>query len=84
MVVHSRPMGTRPTVAILGAGAIGEAPALGLLEAGWVTDELVLAGSRPAVHALEEQGFQAIVEYAVGAAAQRSRERGEAAGGTAT
>jgi pyrroline-5-carboxylate reductase len=46
MVVNSWRMSTRPTVAILGAGAIGEALALGLLEAGWVTGELALAGRR--------------------------------------
>ena len=40
-------MSTRPTVAILGAGAIGEALAVGLLAAGWSTDDLMLAGRRP-------------------------------------
>ena len=40
-------MGTRPTVAILGAGAIGEALALGLLAAGWTPEDLALAGRRP-------------------------------------
>jgi len=39
-------MGTRPTVAILGAGAIGEALATGLLAAGWAPDEIVLAARR--------------------------------------
>jgi len=39
-------MGTRPTVAILGAGAIGEALAQGLLAAGWPAADLVLAARR--------------------------------------
>ncbi|MDP2623172.1 MAG: pyrroline-5-carboxylate reductase [Actinomycetota bacterium] len=39
-------METRPTVAILGAGAIGEALASGLLAAGWPADDLVLVARR--------------------------------------
>jgi pyrroline-5-carboxylate reductase len=37
----------RPTVAILGAGSMGEILAEGLLRAGWQTDELVMAARRP-------------------------------------
>ncbi len=36
----------RPTVAILGAGSLGEIFALGLLRAGWAVDELVLVSRR--------------------------------------
>jgi pyrroline-5-carboxylate reductase len=39
-------MDPRPTVAILGAGAIGEALASGLLAAGWPAEDLVLAARR--------------------------------------
>lgn len=38
----------RPSVAILGAGAMGEVIAGGLLRAGWSTDELALAARREA------------------------------------
>lgn len=37
----------RPTVGILGAGAMGEALLRGLLAAGWKTDEIALAVRRP-------------------------------------
>lgn len=37
----------RPTVAILGAGSMGEIFARGLLRAGWVVDDLVLVSRRP-------------------------------------
>ena len=37
----------RPTVAILGAGAMGEMLATGLVRAGWDTDALVMAARRP-------------------------------------
>ncbi len=40
-------MSVRPTVAILGAGAMGQALALGLLRAGWEPDEITLAARRP-------------------------------------
>ena len=40
-------MSARPTVAILGAGAMGQALALGLLRAGWEPDEITLAARRP-------------------------------------
>jgi pyrroline-5-carboxylate reductase len=36
----------RPTVAILGAGSLGEIFALGLLRAGWTADDLVLVSRR--------------------------------------
>jgi pyrroline-5-carboxylate reductase len=39
-------MGTRPTVAVIGAGAIGEALASGLIAAGWPADDLVLVARR--------------------------------------
>ncbi len=38
--------GMRPTVAILGAGAMGELLAGGLLRAGWPTDALIMAARR--------------------------------------
>jgi len=37
----------KPTVAILGAGSMGEILAEGLLRAGWQTDHLVMAARRP-------------------------------------
>ncbi|HSM02172.1 MAG TPA: pyrroline-5-carboxylate reductase [Acidimicrobiia bacterium] len=37
---------SRPTVAILGAGAIGEALALGLLAGGWAVEDITLAARR--------------------------------------
>ena len=37
----------RPTVAILGAGAMGEILAVGLLNAGWGLDDLVMVARRP-------------------------------------
>jgi pyrroline-5-carboxylate reductase len=40
-------MSERPIVAILGAGAMGQALALGLLRAGWHADEITLAARRP-------------------------------------
>ncbi len=38
---------TRPTVAILGAGAMGEILAVGLRRAGWHLDEIVMVARRP-------------------------------------
>lgn len=37
----------RPTVAILGAGAMGEILAVGLIRAGWRLDEIVMVARRP-------------------------------------
>ena len=37
----------RPTVAILGAGAMGEILAVGLIRAGWSLDEIVMVARRP-------------------------------------
>ncbi|MEE8486446.1 MAG: pyrroline-5-carboxylate reductase [Acidimicrobiia bacterium] len=50
---------TRPTVGILGAGAMGEIFAHGLLRAGWAPEELALAVRRP--ERIRE------LEYAIGA-----------------
>lgn len=38
---------TRPTVAILGAGAMGEILAVGLVRAGWSLDDIVMVARRP-------------------------------------
>ena len=37
----------RPSVAIIGVGAMGKALATGMLAAGWAPDQLSLAISRP-------------------------------------
>lgn len=39
--------GVKPTIAILGAGAMGEILALGLLRAGWPNESIVMAARRP-------------------------------------
>ena len=46
MSPYTRPMSVHATVAILGAGAIGEVLVDGLLAAGWAPDDLILAARR--------------------------------------
>ncbi|GMQ84674.1 MAG: pyrroline-5-carboxylate reductase [Acidimicrobiia bacterium] len=60
----------RPTVAILGAGAMGEILATGLLRAGWQTDDLVLAVRRPerAKEVEMRTGITALLDAAAAAA----------------
>lgn len=56
----------RPTVAILGAGSIGEIFAEGLLRAGWSEDELVMAARRPdrAKEAYRHTGVETLLDAA--------------------
>lgn len=60
----------KPTVAILGAGAMGEILATGLLRAGWQTDDLVLAARRPerAKEAEMRTGITTMLDVAAAAA----------------
>lgn len=62
---------TRPTVAILGAGSMGEIFAHGLLRAGWEPSELALAVRRPErvkdlTHATGAMTTQSLAEAATG------------------
>ncbi|HSF86309.1 MAG TPA: pyrroline-5-carboxylate reductase [Acidimicrobiia bacterium] len=55
-----------PTVAILGAGSMGEIFAEGLLRAGWSTDQLVMAARRPerAEEATRHTGVEVLLDAA--------------------
>lgn len=59
----------RPTIAILGAGSMGEIFAEGLLRAGWSTDEIVMAARRQerAVEASRHTGIDVVLDAAVAA-----------------
>ncbi|MGH8935403.1 MAG: pyrroline-5-carboxylate reductase [Acidimicrobiia bacterium] len=63
----------RPTVAILGAGAMGGALASGLLRAGWHPEELTMAARRPerAEHLEKETGVRTLLDPGEAAAGKQ-------------
>lgn len=64
---------SHPSVAILGAGAIGEVLAGGLLRAGWQADDIVLAARREERRA-EVEGFTGVTTLLDAAAATQGRD----------